>query len=65
MKRIFTLVFILLLLAAVFAGCTEFRDEQRSPGVDYPPGGQENLNNYNNGLSLADDIPPVLPDALE
>ncbi len=51
MKRIFTVILAVLAMTAVLCGCTENEGTQRSPGVDYPPDRQENLNNYNNGLS--------------
>lgn len=54
MKRFLILLFIMLLVAAAIAGCSQ---NNQSPGVTGPtavpyPDAEDNINNYNNGLAL-------------
>lgn len=53
MKRILTLLFAALILLGALAGCSDDNKNTQPPNFDYP-GDQDNLNNYNNGLSMSE-----------
>lgn len=47
------------MLLTILFGCSDDNKNEQSPGGNYGPGGQDNLNDYNNGLSMSETPPPI------